>query len=490
MAIILALDQGTSSSRAIVFQSGGQHTGAVQLPITQHYPRPGWVEHDPEEIWQTQLESARQALLEAHVEALDVGAIGISNQRETTLLWSRRSGKPIYRAIVWQDHRTSAWCDQKLAAGLNELVRSKTGLVIDPYFSASKIVWLLDHVPGARALAKAGELCFGTVDSWLIWKLTHGEKHLTDVTNASRTMLFNIHEGKWDEELCTMFDIPMQMLPQVLPSASKFGETDVFGHTIAITGVAGDQQAALFGHNCTKPGQAKNTYGTGCFMLMHTGDEAVVSAHGSLTTPASQLSRLREYALEGAVFNAGAIVQWLRDEMRIIDSSADIEGLAASVDDTDDVFLVPAFNGLGSPYWDSHARGTIIGITRGTNRGHIARAALESIALQSAEVLIAMQEDAKIKLAELLVDGGASANNLLMQMQANLLGVPVLRPQHIEATAFGAAGLAAHSIGIFQYAQRDDLDADVFSPKMSRDEAQARIARWRLAVERAKGWAD
>ncbi len=488
MATILALDQGTSSSRAIVFQSGGAHPGAVQLPLTQHYPRPGWVEHDPEEIWQTQIESARQALAEAHLEARDIDAIGISNQRETTLLWSRRTGKPIHRAIVWQDHRTADWCDAQRKAGLLDAVRAKTGLMIDPYFSASKIAWLLDHVAGARALAQAGELAFGTVDSWLIWKLTHGEKHLTDVTNASRTMLYDIHNGCWDAELCKAFNIPMQILPQVQVSASKFGETDFFGDPIAITGVAGDQQAALFGHNCLKPGQAKNTYGTGCFMLMHTGEEAVLSKHGSLTPPAAQTSRYKEYALEGAVFNAGSVVQWLRDEMRLIDSSAEIEGLADAVPDTGGVFLVPAFNGLGSPYWDAHARGTIVGITRGTNRAHIARAALESIALQSAELLIAMQQDASVRLSELLVDGGASANNLLMQMQADLLGVPVLRPQHIEATAFGAAALAAHSIGIFQYAQRDDLDADVFQPKMSRDQAQARLARWRLAVDRSRGW--
>jgi len=488
MATILALDQGTSSSRAIVFQSGGAHPGAVQLPLTQHYPRPGWVEHDPEEIWQTQIESARQALAEAHLEARDIDAIGISNQRETTLLWSRRTGKPIHRAIVWQDHRTADWCDAQRKAGLLDAVRAKTGLMIDPYFSASKIAWLLDHVAGARALAQAGELAFGTVDSWLIWKLTHGEKHLTDVTNASRTMLYDIHNGCWDAELCKAFNIPMQILPQVQVSASKFGETDFFGDPIAITGVAGDQQAALFGHNCLKPGQAKNTYGTGCFMLMHTGEEAVLSKHGSLTTPAAQTSRYKEYALEGAVFNAGSVVQWLRDEMRLIDSSAEIEGLADAVPDTGGVFLVPAFNGLGSPYWDAHARGTIVGITRGTNRAHIARAALESIALQSAELLIAMQQDASVRLSELLVDGGASANNLLMQMQADLLGVPVLRPQHIEATAFGAAALAAHSIGIFQYAQRDDLDADVFQPKMSRDEAQTRLARWRQAVDRSRAW--
>ncbi len=488
MATILALDQGTSSSRAIVFQSGGAHTSAVQLPLTQFYPRPGWVEHDPEEIWQTQIESARQAMAEAHLEARDIGAIGISNQRETTVLWSRRTGKPIHRALVWQDHRTADWCDAKRQEGLLDQVRAKTGLMIDPYFSASKLVWLLDHVPGARALAQAGELAFGTIDSWLIWKLTHGEKHLTDMTNASRTMLYDIHNGCWDEELCAAFGIPMQILPQVQVSASKFGETDYLGEPIAITGVAGDQQAALFGHNCLKSGQAKNTYGTGCFMLMHTGEEAVASKHGSLTTPAAQTSRHQEYALEGAVFNAGSVVQWLRDEMRLIDSSAEIEGLADSVPDTNGVFLVPAFNGLGSPYWDAHARGTIVGITRGTNRAHIARAALESIALQSAELLIAMQQDAGVHLSELLVDGGASANNLLMQMQADLLGVPVLRPQHIEATAFGAAGLAAHSIGIFQYAQRDDLDADVFQPKISRDEAQTRLARWRQAVDRSRAW--
>jgi glycerol kinase len=490
MAYILALDQGTTSSRAMLLDSGGRHTAAVMIEYPQHFPQSGWVEHDPKDLLRTQVDSALGALAKANVNASEIDAIGITNQRETSIVWSKRTGQPIYNAIVWQDHRTSEWCDKHRASGIGEMVRKKTGLVIDPYFSASKIAWLLDHVPGARRLAKAGELLFGTVDTWLVWNLTGRDKHATDVTNASRTMLWNIHDGCWDPQLCELFDIPMAMLPTVQVSASFFGTTQAFGGDIPIMAVAGDQQAALFGQGCLKPGEAKNTYGTGCFMLMHTGDDPVDSHRGLLSTPTAQVSRNREFALEGSVFNAGSVVQWLRDELGFFTSSADIEPLAASVPSSGDVFLVPAFNGLGSPHWDAHARGIIIGLSRGTGRAHIARAALESIALQSAEILLAMQADSGVKLKELRVDGGASANNLLMQMQADLLGVNVVRPHNIEATAFGAAALAAHAIGTYQYSGHDDLVQDVFSSKISADEAQTRLERWRKAVDRSRSWTD
>ncbi|CAN5232803.1 glycerol kinase GlpK [soil metagenome] len=488
MAHILALDQGTSSSRAMLFDSTGRHLDAVSLEFAQHYPKPGWVEHDPQDLLDTQFECARQVIARAGIAADDISAIGITNQRETTLVWSRRTGQPIHRAIVWQDRRTAAWCDERRAEGHEAMVRERSGLVIDPYFSAGKIAWLLDNVARARKLAEAGELLFGTVDSWLIWHLTQRAVHATDVTNASRTMLWDIHERRWDPALCAAFGIPESMLPDVRVSATSFGTTATFGGEVPIMGVAGDQQAALFGQGCVKPGQAKNTYGTGCFMLMNTGD-AVASKHGLLTTPTVQVSRQRDYALEGAIFNAGSVVQWLRDSLGIIERSADIEPLAASVDSTDDVYLVPAFNGLGSPVWDPRARGTLVGMTRGTTRAHLARAALESIALQSSELLLAMQQDSNVKLTELRVDGGASANGLLMQMQADLLGVPVVRPHNIEATAFGAAALAAHAIGSYQYSQNDDLDIDTFEPAIGRDEAGHRLDRWRQAVERSRNWA-
>ncbi|WP_085315671.1 glycerol kinase GlpK [Derxia lacustris] len=489
MARFLALDQGSSSSRAAVFDTDGQHTPVIQKPLPVHFPKPGWVEHDPADLWTTQFEAARDALLAAGVGALELSGIAITNQRETTLVWSRRSGAPIGPAISWQDRRTAGWCQDRIEEGLAPLVRSRTGLVIDPYFAAGKIAWLLDHLPGARQLAEAGELAFGTVDSWLIWKLTGGAVHATDVTNASRTLLFDIRRGVWDEELCTAFNIPRALLPTVKPSASYFGDCAAFGAPVSIMGVAGDQQAALFGHGCMAPGQAKNTYGTGCFALLHTGDEAVVSSHGLLTTRAAQISRLKEFALEGAVFDAGSVVQWLRDEVRLFTRTADIEPLAASVPDSGGVVLVPAFNGLGSPVWDPTARAGILGITRGTSRAHIARAALESIALQSAEVLLAMQADSGMKLTELSVDGGGSANDLLMQMQADLLGVPVRRPANIEATAFGAAAIAAHTTGTYQHAEDRDLDSTLFEPTIGRDEAAERLAHWRKAVGRVCDWA-
>jgi len=489
MARFLALDQGSSSSRAAVFDTDGHHTAIVQRPLAARFPRPGWVEHDPAELWNTQLDAGRDALLAAGVSALELDGVAITNQRETTLVWSRRSGAPIGPAISWQDRRTADWCAARRAEpGLADLVRERTGLVIDPYFAAGKISWLIDQLPGARALAEAGELAFGTVDSWLIWKLTEGAVHATDVTNASRTMLFDIERGAWDEELCKLFGIPMALLPQVKPSASFFGDTTAFGGTVSVMGVAGDQQAALFGHGCLAPGQAKNTYGTGCFVLLHTGDEVVRSTHGLITTRAAQISRIKEYALEGAVFDAGTVVQWLRDELGLITRTADIEPLAASVIDSGGVVLVPAFNGLGSPNWDPTARAGILGMTRGTSRAHIARAALESIALQSAEVLIAMQADSGMKLHELVVDGGASANDLLMQMQADLLGVPVRRPHNIEATAFGAAAIAAHTTGSYQHAEDRDMDSTVFEPMISADEAASRLDLWRRAVKRICNW--
>lgn len=490
MAYILALDQGTSSSRAMVFDSNGRHTSLAQKSLTQIFPQPGWVEHNAQEIWSTQLECAQQALSNAGIVAQNLSAIGITNQRETTVLWSKRSGQPIHNAIVWQDRRTTPWCEAQRDAGLESMVRAKTGLMIDPYFSASKIVWLLEHVPGARKLADNGELLFGTVDTWLIWKLTNGEKHVTDVTNASRTLLYNIEDSEWDQDLLQRWNIPANILPEVQVSGSHFGTTALLGGEVPITGVAGDQQAAMFGQGCVQPGQAKNTYGTGCFFMLHTGENSFQSRHGLLTTRTAQVSRLPQYGLEGAVFNTGSLIQWLRDGLGIIQSSNEVETLARSVDHADQVMIVPAFNGLGSPHWDPKARGIIVGLTRGTNKAHLARAALQSIALQVAELVDAMQNDTKLRLEELYVDGGGSVNNLLMQMQADYLGVPVVRPKNVETTAFGAAALAAHTIGIFQYAQRDDMEVDRFEPRLSADAAQAKLAQWRKAVERCKDWVD
>jgi glycerol kinase len=491
MAFILALDQGTTSSRAIVFDEQGRVRALAQQPFRQIFPYPGWVEHDPLEIWQTQLDCARRALSDAALVAADIAGIGITNQRETTLLWDRASGEPIYNAIVWQDRRTSDWCAEQREKGLLLAVQAKTGLVLDPYFSASKIVWVLNHVAGARERAERGELAFGTIDSWLLWKLTGGE-HVTDPSNAARTMLFNIHSGQWSAELAQSFAIPEQLLGRVQPSSSDFGQTrsEWFGTPIRIAGVAGDQQAALFGQGCFGPGQVKNTYGTGCFMLMHTGTEAFASSHGLLTTAAAQTSSAVQFALEGSVFTAGSAVQWLRDELRVIDAAEDSEALAASVPDSAGVVLVPAFTGLGSPYWDAEARGALLGITRGTNRAHIARATLESIALQSTELLAAMNADAGAPLKELRVDGGASSNNLLMQMQADLIGVPVVRPAVQETTARGAADLAALGVGLWPDAVtlRRTREAEepfrVFEPQASRDWAEAKLEQWRRAVAR------
>ena len=493
MRHVLALDQGTTSSRAIVFDEEGRAVATAQREFEQHYPQPGWVEHDPKEIYSTQRETAREAVRKSNVPLKQLMAVGITNQRETTLLWDRQSGEPLHRAIVWQDRRTAPMCEELRAVGAESLVRERTGLVIDPYFSGTKIAWLLDNVPGARGRAERGELAFGTVDTWLVWQLTGNRTHVTDRSNASRTMLFNIHANDWDDELLTLLRVPRAILPEVHPSAHAFGAlpASLLGEPLIIGGIAGDQQAAMFGQMCHRPGTAKNTYGTGCFMLMHTGERVVQSQNGLVATACAQI-REKEYALEGSVFIAGAVVQWLRDQLEFFASSAEVEKLAASVLDSGDVFLVPAFTGLGAPYWDANARGALIGITRGTSRAHIARAALESIAYQSAELLEAMQKDAEQPLKELRVDGGAAANDLLMQFQADLLGVPVLRPKVLETTALGAAYLAGLTVNLWK--SRDELAAHWqldrrFEPHMAREEAQAKLARWREAVTRARNWA-
>ena len=491
---LLALDQGTTSSRAIVFAADGSIRAVAQAEFRQIYPNPGWVEHEPQEIWSSQLRVARKALARAAVNAADIAALGITNQRETTLLWDRKTGQPVHNAIVWQDRRTAAACDKLKRKGKTELVRSKTGLVLDPYFSATKLAWILDSIPGLRLHAQRGELAFGTVDTWLAWKLSGGRLHVTDASNASRTMLYDIHRGEWDEALLKLFDIPRALLPRVLPAAHVYGETSakLFGAPIPIAGIAGDQQAALFGQACHSSGMAKNTYGTGCFMLLNTGAKAVPSRHGLLTTSAAQTAGRRQYALEGSVFIAGAVVQWLRDGLGIIKSSGEVEPLAASVEDSGGVYLVPAFAGLGAPHWDAYARGTMLGLTRGTTRAHIARAALDAIAFQSAEVLVAMQKDAGIRLKELRVDGGAAANDLLMQFQADLLGVPVVRPKVLETTALGAAYLAGLATGVWKDTaaiSRQWALGRRFEPAMPRDRAKELMAGWARALARSKHWA-
>ena len=494
MSFILALDQGTTSSRAIVFDHAGTIRAQAQQEITQHYPQPGWVEQNPNEIWSTQLNVARLALQRAGVTATGIAAIGITNQRETTVVWHRKTGEPLCNAIVWQDRRTAKFCDQLKKKGFNSSVSVKTGLLLDPYFSGTKLRWILDHVGGARKEAESGNLAFGTVDSWLIWKLSGGAAHVTDASNASRTLLYNIRTGKWDDKLLAIFDVPHSLLPAVCPSSGFVAETraDILGARIPIAGIAGDQQAALFGQCCFRPGMVKNTYGTGCFMLMQTGHKLVKSHNRLLTTVAWGIGNRLEYALEGSVFIAGAVVQWLRDGLGIIRSSDEVERLAATVPDNGGVYLVPAFAGLGSPHWDAYARGTIMGLTRGSTAAHIARAALESIAYQSADLLNAMRADAKTQLSELRVDGGATKNELLMQFQADLLGVPVVHPRVIETTALGAAYLAGLAVGYWK--NRKDIAAQwradrMYEPKMSRDEAQLLQARWQKALGRAKGWA-
>ncbi len=485
---LLALDQGTSSSRAIVFHRSGRIVAQAQREFSQHFPQPGWVEHDADEIWQTQFAVAQQALAAAGLGAADIAAIGIANQRETTVLWHRGSGRPLHRAIVWQDRRTEPLCAQLREQGLAETVRASTGLVIDPYFSATKIRWLLDHVNGAHIAAAQGELAFGTIDSWLLWQLTQGRVHATDVSNAARTMLFDIRHNVWDHELLKALHVPDSVLPAVFPSSHLYGETTLFGAPIPIAALAGDQQAALFGQACFQPGQAKNTYGTGCFTLMHTGSEFRPSTHGLIATAAAQPDARPQYALEGSVFIGGAVVQWMRDGLQAITASSDIERLAASVPDSGGVTVVPAFTGLGAPYWDAQARGAIVGLTRGSTVAHIARAALESIAFQSAALLQAMGQDAA-PVAELRVDGGASVNDLLMQFQADLLGISVLRPQVTETTALGAAFLAGLAVGV--YAGVDELAAlwrpqRRFDPEMHRERAAQRMAHWEQAVRQAR----
>jgi len=494
MTYLLALDQGTSSSRSIVFDAQGNLVAMSQREFRQIYPQPGWVEHDPREIWSSQLDTAREVLAKAGLKADDIAALGITNQRETTVLWDRRTGVPVYNAIVWQDRRAEPICAALRAQGLEPLVREKTGLVIDAYFSGTKIQWILDHVPGVRERAERGELAFGTVDSWLVWQLTGGRLHVTDVTNASRTMLFDIHRNQWDDELLAALRIPRSLLPEVHPSAHVHGETDaaLLGRSLPIGGIAGDQQAALFGQACFQAGLAKNTYGTGCFMLMHTGTRTQLSTNGLVSTSAAQPAATPEFALEGSIFIGGAVVQWLRDGLRAIKASSEVEALAASVPDSGGVMFVPAFTGLGAPYWKPHATGTIVGLTRGSGAAHIARAALESIAFQSAALLQAMSRDAVAAggspVAELRVDGGACVNNLLMQFQADLLGIPVVRPKVIETTALGAAYLAGLSCGV--YRSLDELSAQWqverrFMPTMPRERAEELMQRWERAVRQA-----
>ncbi len=494
MTYLLALDQGTSSSRSIVFDASGAIVAMAQRELPQIYPQPGWVEHDPMEIWRGQLATAQEALAKAGIAARDVAALGITNQRETAVVWNRRTGQPIHHAIVWQDRRGEPLCAQLREQGHAERIQQRTGLLIDSYFSGTKIRWLLDHVPGARALADKGELAFGTIDSWLLWQLTGGALHATDVTNASRTMLFDVHRNRWDEELLELLQVPGSLMPQVLPSSADYGRTveSLLGAPVRIGGVAGDQQSALFGQACFREGLAKNTYGTGCFLLMHTGGRFQRSANGLLTTSAAQTSAQPQYAMEGSVFVGGAVVQWLRDGLGAIESSAQVQALAESVPDAGGVMLVPAFTGLGAPYWKPDARGTITGLTRGTTVAHIARAALESIAYQSAALLQAMARDAQAAgvapVTELRVDGGACVNDLLMQFQADLLGIPVVRPAVTETTALGAAYLAGLSAGV--YAGTDELQSQWkvqrrFTPVLPRERALEAMSRWEHAVRQA-----
>jgi glycerol kinase len=494
MAYLLALDQGTSSSRSIVFDDLGQIVSMAQRELPQIFPQPGWVEHDPMEIWRGQLATAREALSKAGLSASDIAAIGITNQRETTVVWNRKTGLPIHHAIVWQDRRSEPICVQLREQGLAPKIQQKTGLLIDAYFSGTKLKWLLDNVPNAREQAKRGELAFGTIDSWLIWQLTRGAVHATDVSNASRTMLFNVHTNQWDADLLELLDIPVELLPKVQPSSSVFGHVsaDILGATIAIGGVAGDQQSALFGQACFKSGMAKNTYGTGCFMLMHTGDTFQTSTNGLLTTSAAQISTKPQFAIEGSVFIGGAVVQWLRDGLHAIQSSGEVQTLAQSVPDSGGVMMVPAFTGLGAPYWDANARGTISGLTRGSTMAHIARAALESIAFQSAALLLAMSRDAvaagSAPVSELRVDGGACTNDMLMQFQADLLGIPVLRPAVTETTALGAAYLAG--LAVRTYSDLESISKlwrceRRFLPTMSRARAAELMAQWEHAVRQA-----
>jgi glycerol kinase len=495
MTYILALDQGTTSSRAIVFDEGGGIVGVSQREFKQHFPKPGWVEHDANEIWQSQLDVAVEVLAKLKLKPADIVALGITNQRETTLLWDRATGEPIHRAIVWQDRRTSGRCDELRSSGHEPMIRDKTGLLIDPYFSGTKVEWLLDNVPGARKRAETGELACGTIDSWLTYKLTGGALHITDASNASRTLLMNIHSGDWDDELLKCLNVPRGILPEIRASSEVYGEVasslPLVG--IKIAGLIGDQQGALFGQTCFAPGDAKNTYGTGCFMLMNTGEQAVASKHKLLSTIAWRTAEGTEYAMEGAVFIGGAAVGWLRDGLGVIKNASDVEALANTVPDSGGVSFVPAFTGLGAPDWDPYARGAIIGITRGTTTGHIARAALDGVALQVADLLEGMHNDLGRDLSQLRVDGGASVNNTLMQIQADVLQIPVVRPKVTETTALGAAYLAGLAAGVWpnRDAIRQQWQVDrQFDPKISADEAAGLRATWRRAVERTKGWAQ
>ena len=492
---IMALDQGTTSSRCILFDKQGQICSVAQKEFTQIFPKAGWVEHDAMEIWASQIGVAQEALLKIGATAADVAAIGITNQRETTVVWDKTTGQPVCNAIVWQCRRTADFCDQLAAEGWTEKIRSKCGVVLDAYFSATKIRWILDNVPGAREKAERGDLLFGNIDTWLIWNLTRGKVHVTDYSNASRTMLFNIFDLKWDQEILERLDIPASMLPKVKPSSCVYGETDpsIFGTPIPIGGAAGDQQAALFGQTCFLPGMAKNTYGTGCFLLMNTGTKPVRSENGLVTTIAWGVDGRVEYALEGSVFVAGAAIQWLRDELKLIDSAAQSEEIAAKVEDTNGCYVVPAFTGLGAPHWDAYARGAIVGLTRGVNRNHVVRATLESLAYQTSDVLRAMQEDSGLHLPELKVDGGASANNFLMQFQADMIDTPVLRPACIETTALGAAYLAGLAVGF--WANQEEIVANgttftKFEPQMEETARQERLRGWDKAVGRALKWAE
>jgi glycerol kinase len=493
MPFILSLDQGTTSSRAILFDQQGNNVAQAQREFAQRFPNAGWVEHDPYDILTSQLAVAVEVLTRAGVRPRDVVALGITNQRETTVVWDRETGKPVYNAIVWQDRRTAPLCNQLREDGAETTVRERTGLLLDSYFSGTKAAWILDNVPGARARAEAGKLAFGTVDSWLIWNLTSGKRHVTDQTNASRTLLYNIVEGKWDAELLRLLNIPESMMPEVVWSSDRVGDvTTTLGlGSITIAGIAGDQQSALFGQLCFSPGDAKNTYGTGCFLLQHIGDQFLLSQNRLITTLACSLKHQLEYALEGSIFIGGAVVQWLRDNLGIIRKSSDVEPLAASVSDNGGIVFVPAFVGLGAPYWDSYARGLLIGLERGTQPGHIARAALESIAFQVADVMEAMDKETKSPFRELRVDGGAAANNLLMQFQSDILGLPVVRPQQVETTALGAAYLAGLATGFWespQQIQKLRNESHRFDPNPDRSKAQQQRERWREAVKRAGGW--
>ena len=492
---ILSFDQGTTSSRAIVFDHEGTIKSVAQKEFEQIFPKPGWVEHDPNEIWSTQASVAAEAITKIDINGLNIAAIGITNQRETTIVWDRETGEPVYNAIVWQDRRTARYCDSLKEKGHADMIRNKTGLVIDAYFSGTKVKWILDNVEGAREKAEAGKLAFGTVDCWLIWQLTRGEKHVTDVTNASRTLLYNIKDCCWDKELLELFDIPESVLPEVKASSEIVGhtKTTIFAHEIPIAGIAGDQHAALFGQQCTQPGMAKNTYGTGCFMLMNTGNKAITSKNNLVTTIAWQIGDEVTYALEGSIFIAGAAVQWLRDQLGLINKASDIEELANTVEDNGGLYFVPALTGLGAPHWDQYARGIVVGITRGSTKGHFARATLEGIAFQAMDVLKSMEADSGIEVKELRVDGGAAANNLLLQFQSDTLQSPVIRPKQLETTALGAAYLAGLAVGYWK--DLDELQSQwakdrTFTPEKSPEAMAKTIRKWGKALEKAKSWID